>query len=97
MLKSASIPTFSSDSQYIFYGLTDASVAVWSANTGEHITNFVGHVGQPRCLAFNPKKALFASGKFFLTSKVPFNAHTFSFILLACVNLIWWQPKLDIN
>ncbi|KAL7068868.1 hypothetical protein ACR3K2_07030 [Cryptosporidium serpentis] len=65
LLKSASIPTFSSDSQYIFYGLTDASVAVWSANTGEHITNFVGHVGQPRCLAFNPKKALFASAPYY--------------------------------
>ncbi|CUV07948.1 unnamed protein product [Cryptosporidium hominis] len=64
IIKSETRPVFSSDSQYVIHGLQDSTISIWSTTTAKHIVNLTGHVGQPKCIAFNPKKAFFASGMF---------------------------------
>ncbi|KAH8740586.1 hypothetical protein FG386_002168 [Cryptosporidium ryanae] len=59
--KSKTKPIFSSDSQFVLQSLDDANIHLWSANTGRLLNTFHGHIGQPTCISFNPKKALFAS------------------------------------
>ncbi|KAH7647779.1 hypothetical protein FG379_000405 [Cryptosporidium bovis] len=54
-------PIFSSDSQFVLQSLEDTSIHLWSTNTGKLLKTFHGHIGQPTCISFNPRKALFAS------------------------------------
>eukprot|EP00922_Rhytidocystis_sp_ex-Travisia-forbesii_P059543 GHVS01088294.1.p1 GENE.GHVS01088294.1~~GHVS01088294.1.p1 ORF type:complete len:361 (-),score=41.20 GHVS01088294.1:68-1015(-) len=55
-------PAYTPDGGFVICGGPDKCVHIWTASTAERLVSLSGHAGVPMQLAFNPRKALLASG-----------------------------------